>query len=175
LCTGGVCQEGQGLVGDPCVDHADCSTSRCSEDGYCSSSCTSDDDCSGNAECVETENGVRTCELAAGPFGASCSSADECVGGVCIAEEGGPSVCSRECGPNLPDCPAAWTCGEVDGESVCVPPAEVTGCQCSAAGFPSRVPWGWGLVAVAIAAAARGRMRGKASKPDGRLSRGEMT
>ncbi len=52
----------RGVVGDVCVDEADCISGICNEEGLCTRECGADSPCSGAFECTRSEDGtVATC------------------------------------------------------------------------------------------------------------------
>jgi len=81
--------------------------------------------CGGSQEAADAPPSHTDAPPATGQFGDACSEHGECVGGYCIEAVGGVGgVCTRECND---DCPAEWTCRQIDfggnAVRVCVPDA----------------------------------------------------
>jgi hypothetical protein len=55
------------------------------------------------------------------PVGAPCASADQCLGGHCLAGAAETPICTQACGGPEAECPSSWTCQPVDGVNVCRP------------------------------------------------------
>src|SRR5439155_21467740 len=145
-CTGSAdCAAGQQCVhgtclgalpnGDPCSNGQDCASTTCSAKGYCAVACANDDACPKGLVCSSADPDNPGECIGKQPMGGPCDSADDCLGGRCLAGAGEAPICTHECKPALADCPASWTCGRVDSADVCQPmPPEVNasgGCSVS--------------------------------------------
>jgi hypothetical protein len=123
FCKDGTCYpdcKGQACsAGEVCTANG-CAASACEGDGCRTVACDSQVPCLDGATC---HDGVCGQEGETGrEFGASCSTAEECADGKCVARESAEmGVCSRSCGADLPACPAQSLCREVDGETACLP------------------------------------------------------
>ncbi len=80
-------------------------------DGLCTGDCRTSQDCptkhqcsqvQGRSVCVPDSQGKKT-------FGISCSTADDCKGGICLPETGGASFCSSYC-DRIGGCPKGYGC-----------------------------------------------------------------
>ncbi len=135
LCIEGTCRFGDAPAGDPCGGAGECSTGLCSDDGYCQANCAEDRECGEGGAC-DVQSGACTLDGRL-PLGATCSSPTECLGGECLTDLTDEPVCTRACGEELPSCPGDWACDTADGESVCHPPQDASGCSCRVApGLP---------------------------------------
>jgi hypothetical protein len=134
-CIDGTCRLGEALAGDPCGGPGACSTGLCSDEGYCQATCSENWECGAEGAC-DIQSGACTVDDRL-PLGATCSSPTECLGGECLTDLTDEPVCTRPCGKDLPRCPGDWSCETADGESVCHPPQEASGCSCRVApGLP---------------------------------------
>ncbi len=138
-CEEGICKP-MLVEGDPCHAHGDCASGRCRH-GHCATRCHSDDDCVSALTCSGDAAGPGWCGEDLAQFGESCGRADDCVGGRCLVEIGvPPPVCTRACGDGTAECPESWSCSDVDGVDVCVPPEES---NCSFSAWPNRGRSAW--------------------------------
>lgn len=137
-CETGSCRPSVSGLGDGCEDATSCTSGACSDTGGCTRRCQTNADCRLGLSCAlsDRESGVKMCGPASGPQGATCRSADDCLGGECVDGYAGTALCTRRCEPPPSNaaCPAGWDCSVVEGKSVCVPVAPQAGCACRAAG-----------------------------------------
>ena len=89
--------------------------------------------CDGGSTCQDAGCSGPGCSADKLATGETCDSPDECEDNRCLSGMTSAPVCTRDCGPRLPDCPADWSCVAVDDEPVCVPP-DSSGCAISGAG-----------------------------------------
>jgi V8-like Glu-specific endopeptidase len=167
--TGGLCVVGErGGVGAGCVENGDCSdTLFCAARGdvrWCSSFCSTDDECPPDFGCLEVAPGARICVPDLGTIGDECATGDDCISGVCEAVGAdGALVCTRECsGEAL--CEPGFACvRDAEGmDARCVPtalpPETGGGGGCAAGGASQR---GFGLAAIALAFVMGSRRRAR--------------
>jgi Matrixin len=72
-----------------------------------------------------------------GELGATCSEANDCLDGQCLAGLSEAPICTKVCHASS-DCPADWQCSAVDDRDVCSPPVALNatggaGCRMSPA------------------------------------------
>jgi hypothetical protein len=155
--------------GDPCEEDDLCTTGECGAGDFCAASCLTDEACGEDGRC--DEDSYQCTEDSREPLGGPCDSADDCLGERCLSELSEAPMCTRACRAEPDDCPLDWTCGEADGEAVCVPPApplNVKGCGCSQAGLePQRLHpfFTAGLLGAVVFLARRRRLRTIAQHP----------
>jgi hypothetical protein len=131
----------------------------CVGDGHCVAACATpaeDPDCpegcgAGNG-CLRTGCPVADPDCGDKVLGEACSSADECLGGVCAAYDDG-RVCSEPCG-HAGACPAASRCAS----NLCLP-ERTGGCQVGARG----ATWWGALALLALLTPRRSRPRVEAA------------
>ncbi len=117
-CLEGYCVPGRRADGDPCAEARQCLGGAC-RDGFCTSRCLNDSECREGGTCERTDL-VGDCVSPLGPFGSTCSNADDCLGGRCVAQESSnQGVCTRSCDDEIAVCPLDFVCGDVEGEKVC--------------------------------------------------------
>lgn len=124
-----------GGAGDPCGEGLDCSSGVCL-DGECSRTCRTNSECASSQRC-DPQGGY--CVGPGKKLGQTCATADECVGGECVAGTENGSVCSRPCGSGDPACPDSWFCQAISGRQVCTPPVMVAtgGSGCALSSSPN--------------------------------------
>jgi hypothetical protein len=116
--------ETRGLLGDPCVHHADCVAGYCVElptgERVCSGSCTGEcPDPYSDWECRALRLGggsvVMLCLPASDLLCAACFRDDQCehLGDLCIDYSFG-SFCARDC--TIEECPVGYACSDVERE-----------------------------------------------------------
>jgi len=120
-CKSGVCKRGNLPWGDRCASSPDCANGAC-VGGVCQPDCTLDAECGFNGSCqLATPATARGCvESGRYPLSSMCSAGADCQSGLCVFPEMGGS-CTVACGAQS-DCSSSWTCENVEGRSVCVPP-----------------------------------------------------
>lgn len=98
VCISGVCTGGAAKVGDPCKSDGECEQGVCNQSGYCVDACQSSGDCRAEGStCEQLSAGIGACVSSQSSLGSSCNSADDCVGGECLAEDNAAPVCTRAC------------------------------------------------------------------------------
>jgi hypothetical protein len=132
-----------------CVVTDACPDGLCLENGTCAVVCTADADCASGAVCLFSDNPDEPGYCDASPLralGERCEESNQCAEGECLAGARGQPICTRSCEDGERACPSGWTCGDVDGRSVCVPPRSPRGCSVPAPG--GGAPQHWLLAAV---------------------------
>jgi hypothetical protein len=134
VCESGACHRPLAAIGDACDVAEQCDSGTCNEMGSCVPTCSSDADCTANGSC-QTHEGVqgKVCSSRALPFGASCSSADDCASAQCLVGYTKLPECTRLCGADdssARSCPEGWGCTQVDERSICAPRGDSGGCAC---------------------------------------------
>jgi hypothetical protein len=162
------------LVG--CEATAECPDGLCSEDGSCAIACASDDDCARGAACVFSEDPDVSGYCDTSPLkalGEACQESTQCADGECLSGARGQPLCTRTCGERERSCPVDWSCDDVDGRSVCVPPRAPRGCSVRAVATSER-PHSWlaALPLLLVAWRKRGSARRRRSKGFCSTSRG---
>lgn len=140
----GACKTGTRPLGDACKASSQCEHGVCFGDA-CVPACTTDKQCAIDAICEPASDATTQTDGAPSaspsrgvcvgpqkPFGQPCRESDECLGGECLAGASAAPVCTRLCGDGKAECPAPWTCADVEGRSVCTPIADPKG-GCSVA------------------------------------------
>jgi len=127
FCDGKVCARGEAALGDPCSSAAQCSYGACYQ-GVCSVPCSSTALCPDASIC---DSNAGACADSLAPMGASCSYANDCRGGYCLAQTGHAAECTRACAIGDSACPAGWTCKRVEDTPVCAPSATSVAGGCS--------------------------------------------
>jgi V8-like Glu-specific endopeptidase len=130
-CNGTQCIAGdRGGVGDHCSPSSD----DCRSDAFCvslgaASWCTqfcgtsaAGAECPDQFECVPA-GGQFVCAPVHSLVGATCTTSDECISGVCLADASGGHVCSRSCSVDSP-CTTGFECRRTaDGsDAYCLAP-----------------------------------------------------
>ena len=138
-CADGVCKGGAAVWGDACHESRDCAEGAC-VGGVCQPDCERDAECAPYGACTTSDEGAARGCVASGKYetGMRCSEGEDCQSRVCIFTAN-PSVCTNQC-TDASQCPANWSCGSVDDQSVCVPPTYRLaggGCAMSAPAAPS--------------------------------------
>lgn len=146
-CVSGNCLVVPRPDGDPCDRRTDCESGRCVE-GECLTQCTSDVDCAEGKPCSlwnprDDASGLY-CGVTLGALGAECASSLDCLADECLEGAEPFPVCTRTCGPHEAECPADWSCEQVDVELVCVPPATPPAASCRVVTRSNMVGW-WTL------------------------------
>jgi hypothetical protein len=125
------CDDPGGADGDPCGSDIDCHSGHCPASGACAPLCSDELQCPEGYLCLQSTNPPE-CAPVEGVLGDVCASGAGCQSGLCLAEDGYPSVCTRRCGEGFLDCPSTYACAVVDGLDVCVPPRDTGGCSIGA-------------------------------------------
>ena len=123
-----------------CLYAAQCATGVCviARDEpairYCAPTCSDDDDCADDTECVAAASGGNACQYVLptpGALGATCTSSADCVNGTCAAPAGESElVCTTRCVPGFVSCPATTECLRIAGaEHGCFPIDDGCGCR----------------------------------------------
>jgi uncharacterized protein (TIGR03382 family) len=124
----GDCMPARLPSGDRCAADEECTSGRCSPEGFCSRPCTEDRDCPLGATCADAGEWL-VCD-GAGGFGDECTAANGCLSDLCIDESDRAPYCTRGC-TDRNACAPGFMCRPVDGEDVC---AVARDPGCSAAG-----------------------------------------
>ena len=115
-------------VGEPCQSADECVSALCAGDGVdykCVKPCETSAQCPASHECFGLSGGGGGCfEVDKAPVGAGCESPQQCLSGMCFSFDGGPAVCSDECGPSA-GCPCGMPCTEFTDGFFCAPGAAV--------------------------------------------------
>lgn len=116
--------DASGQFGAFCQDNADCDSGFCiqADNGLqCTEFCI--DECPGDYECTLFQTAgtdvVFICRPPGALLGEPCAAGPECQSDLCLQTEEG-LLCSASCA--LAACPQDWTCGQSNGEYVCLPP-----------------------------------------------------
>lgn len=118
-----------GFVG--CERSDECPSAVCHLSGGCARVCTRDSQCDEGSTCVFSSDPNELSYCGPAPLsvlGEPCNESADCADGECLAGAQAGRLCTRVCGGDQPACPAGWSCDEVDGRSVCVPPRKPRGC-----------------------------------------------
>jgi hypothetical protein len=119
----------EGFLG--CERSEECPSAVCHLDGSCAAECTRDSECDEGSTCVFSSDPNELSYCGPTPLsvlGEPCEESADCADGECLAGAQANRVCTRICGGDQPECPDRWSCDEVDGRSVCVPPRKPRGC-----------------------------------------------
>ena len=119
-CVSGNCQGGTSKLGDPCTADSSCQDGVCAQQGYCAVACEQSGDCNvANATCQQVDAGIGACITGQGSLGSTCKTADDCLGGECLADGNATPLCTRLCDASTSPCPAGWSCVTADNKNVC--------------------------------------------------------
>ncbi len=155
-------------VGGNCRTNEDCGGAICAtrgEVGWCTSECTDASTCPPDFTC-EMAGGASVCAPSRRLLGEDCTSAGDCISGMCALLSAGRETCTRFCGAASP-CPTGFECMPTGSgtDAVCVPPAppvrRADSGGCAAVTAPSHgtaLVW-IGLFAVGLALVASRRRR----------------
>jgi hypothetical protein len=113
--------------GDPCDRDEQCWTGICSSGGYCTTLCGEGAVCPDGYVCDQSTSPPE-CAATERVLGEPCSSAAECLSGLCLVEDSQPRICTRPCGATSFDCPDGFLCEPVAGVDVCVTPYDAGAC-----------------------------------------------
>lgn len=141
-CVDGACASGPAAWGDACGESSDCAQGAC-VDAVCQPDCSNDSDCGSVGSCHPTLDGrALGCKASrAYESGLHCAEGEDCKSGICIFTAN-PSVCTNEC-KTSDQCPERWSCGNVEGQQVCVPPTirASGGCSITPNSFGRKADW----------------------------------
>jgi hypothetical protein len=145
-CDATGCPEGQQCTdrgcqplchGQVCADEERCTLSGCQRpsdciDGCSGARCAADGDCGNGQRCTAGVCAVAESLDEPKPMGATCASSDSCRDGYCLVGAGDEPLCTRACGPDLPECPSYWSCELAAEKRVCAPQSlQLAGGGCS--------------------------------------------
>lgn len=120
LCKDGVCVGGDVAWGSKCKVDTDCKDGAC-VDSVCQPLCRNDSECgSGRCAAAVAEQVGGCLSSRAYTTGLRCAEGEDCNSGLCLFTAS-PAVCTMECHRGSA-CPREWSCLNVEGRDVCVPP-----------------------------------------------------